>query len=526
MRAASILVLFTPLCFAQPVIRVGTRLVEVHVVVRDKDGPVSGLKQSDFSVSDEGKPQKIAVFSSASTTDSQKGSDPLSAGTFSNRIDRAGRVASSVTVILLDRLNTALSDQTYSNDELRRFLKTTPPGDPIAIYTLGNGLHTVQDFTGDPTQLLSSFERLMRERAVDLAADNGPDSTLTLPDSFMRSDLPIRQTSQNALTAAMQKEAALNRVRITANAMQAIAKHLAGVPGRKNLVWISSSFPLDFELRDREDTPPELTAAVRALNDANVALYPVDARGLGTNAGYGGGAVHNHSNPMAPTASSRTQTMVQLARATGGRALYGWNDLSKGVRDALDDAKTQYILGFYPSDSAEDGKLHEIRVTVDRKGAEVLHRKGYFSGNPPALSEEARHKALIKVFTAPLEATGVGLAAALVPIPPTAGAPPQSTPGKYSLRVLIYVRDLQPQQAGDDWLVNADVGLYLASAKPPRVQLQPLTVKFTTAALNNAMQRGHIFQVPIETDGAPSALRVAVQDTVTGAVGSVTVPVR
>src|SRR5262245_54078612 len=139
MRFAAAL-LFLALLPQNDVIRINTRLVEVDVVVRDKNGPVTGLRKDDFTILDNGKPQRVDVFSTSAAERSQlkENAAPLPAGVVSNR--RGRDVPSNATVILFDRLNTADKYQRDGRLQLLSYLKSNRREDLTALYVLGDNL--------------------------------------------------------------------------------------------------------------------------------------------------------------------------------------------------------------------------------------------------------------------------------------------------------------------------------------------------------------------------------------------------
>ena len=117
---------------------------------------------------------------------------------------------------------------------------------------------------------------------------------------------------------------------------------------------------------DRETFKDQIDAAARALNDANVAVYPVDARGL-------------NPPPKGAPPQGDFDTMNEIADRTGGRAFYNTNDIAGSVREAIDDSRVTYVLGYYPDHGEWNGKFREIKIKVNRPGVEVRYRRGYFA---------------------------------------------------------------------------------------------------------------------------------------------------
>jgi VWFA-related protein len=241
-----------------PVIRTSTRLVQVNVVVHGKNGPVSDLTKSDFVLTDRGRPQTISVFSVESKKEASRGQLPLPQDTFSNRPRERSNSASSVTVVLLDRLNTRFEDQARSNQQFVKFLRSFDPSDRIAIYTLDASLRVLCDFA-DASQLQRILAKYRGAVNTDFAVAE-PDAANTGNDDF---DAALDSASGKLADATN-----VDRARKTLDAFVSIANHLADLPGRKNLVWVTGSLPFS------------LASAARTLNYANIAVYPVDARGL------------------------------------------------------------------------------------------------------------------------------------------------------------------------------------------------------------------------------------------------------
>ncbi len=136
-----------------PVFRAGTRLVQVDVVVRDKNGPVTGLNRDNFTLFDNGKPQRISVFSIKSQRSGTQPAAPLPLGAVSNKVNRNGQVPATSTVILLDHENTSPLDQPYANQKIVKFLEARGDQDRIGLYALGRGVQIIQELTDDQQRL-------------------------------------------------------------------------------------------------------------------------------------------------------------------------------------------------------------------------------------------------------------------------------------------------------------------------------------------------------------------------------------
>src|SRR6266849_2065202 len=190
--------------------------------------------------------------------------EPPPPNLFSNRFEQKSGTPASVTVILLDALNTKFEDMAYARQQIIKFLGQVQPQDRVALYSLTTHLTVLHDFTSDATRLLQALDRFKRHSSATLAAsepdpDSGPAETgIAQLDAF--------------LSGAFQREAdffTTNRARQTAGAIEAIANHVARLPGRKNLIWVSGGFPfyIGFD-GDAPASPTQETAHVQRVRGA------------------------------------------------------------------------------------------------------------------------------------------------------------------------------------------------------------------------------------------------------------------
>lgn len=413
-----------------PSLRVTTHLVQVNVIVNDKRGnPVTGLTQKDFSVFDNGKPQEIRVFTAETNIPAALSQTALAANTYTNRPEEHAEIPASVTVILLDALNTEAPDQTLARKQVIRVLQEIQPQEYVALYWLGNGLQILHDFTADASvlrQVLADYES-KSSRELDNSQLADPSLNTTNP-STPAGQAFERQAFRMAFDQRVANQSARDRVRATVAALVAIANHLGTRTGRKNLVWVSASFPINlghdkFDLNWTNNTGAEfaddLGRATRALTDADIAVYPVDARGLvGSDMTASGDDLGDHvpdptsTDTHVPTrvAPETFDTMNVLAERTGGKAFYGTNGIAAAIRHAMNDARVTYVLGYYPAAVKWDGSFHEIKVKVGAPGAQVRTRTGYFAIPDTPGPQPKNDRALISQLAASwLPATGIGL---------------------------------------------------------------------------------------------------------------------
>jgi VWFA-related protein len=488
------------------ILRVNTRLVEVDVVVHSKGQPVADLNQDDFTVLDNGKPQKVAAFNIVSSRTNAGKSVPLPPGAVSNRLMTEGQEPAGITVVLYDMLNTAPEDQSYGRQALVQYLDTLQRGDHFALYSLGKTLSVIQDFTDDPERIRRAGRRASPEASADQTAD---DLTADLLASAPDLGDDIANAMQHNAIMSMQDMAQINRAVITGKAMELIAKHLQGLPGRKKLIWIGSSFAAqttDIRSHNGHDTIEhkefgrEIDKAVRGLNDANVAVYPIDPTPI-------------KPPPDQGLLRPGIDAMNLFAGGTGGRAFYVINDIATAIKTAVEDSDVTYALGFYPGDIKLDGRYHSLSVKVARKGVDLRHRKGYYATDLKQPTEKQNKETLQDIFATPLEATGIGMTARLEPDARQAGVS--------QLTMTFNLQELHLEREKDNWVALIKVATYFPASAKPNGTEEGIKITLTEKRLRETLANGYTVRRPMIVEGRKGDLRVAIQDRVTGAAGSV-----
>jgi VWFA-related protein len=515
-----------------PVFRAATRLVQVSVVVHDGHGqPVADLKKDEFTLTERGKPQAISFFSVASAASPASALPSLPPHVFSNGLRQQAGVPPSVTIVLLDLLNTSWTDQVYARKALVRFLEQIQPQDRLAILTLGGGRLTVlHDYTTDAASLVAKVAKFKAQLLPELEASAvNPDSQQALADLGLDSFADAEQRVADFYTTG--------RVVNTLQALQAIAEHLTSLPGRKNLIWLSGGFPLTIgfdempaigSTRDQRTFTAEMDAAIRALNDSGVAVYPVDARGLMTLPGFDAssrGTMGARARGPAPGARlgpivANQETMRELADRTGGRAAYNTNDLARAIRRAVDDSLVTYTLGYYSSDEAQDGKFRDIKIKVNRPHVDVRYRKGYFALKPSDTGAQRRKEEMRAAVWSPLDATAVGVNARVDFL-----EKPQ--PNTVNVIVQIDPATVRFTKDGDRWKADLDI-VYVQKDEQGATRgdgvAETINLALTQETYTRMAAQGLIHQRSFPRQAGAVNLRIVVRDVAAGATGSLTIP--
>ena len=503
------------------VIRTSTRLVQVNVVVQKKDGiPITGLKAADFSLLDNGRPQKIAFFSA--NTPAAAPALPLPAHLFTNRADLKGQDPGATIVILFDTLNTDFEDQSFARQQVLRFLRSFKPQDHVAIFALTTDLLLLHGFTEDAAALSTAVDRFSPRLLAVFDASHPTD--FHVPG--LEND-PFFNSFEGHVNNANGEIADLriaDRFRITYSALVAIANYVGTIPGHKSLVWISGGIPIQIGLErigvaDRENfnlANPGVPGAIgdtrglaRELNRANMAIYPVDVHGIDVK--------------DSPTAFFMRQnvrdTFRLLADKTGGKAFYGTNDVAGAIGSAFEDGRYTYTLGFYPDHGQWDGKFRDISIHLAVQGADLRYRRGYFALPEKSERETVVNADLHDAAISALDATDLGITVFCKTLPPVSAHVLQVRMGVNPRQFLLQEKDNHFAGGLDLVFLQKDAkGKILAAEK------QHVDVKFSQQEYESLSKTGFVLQRRLTIDPSSTEIRVLMRDQGSASVGSVTVP--
>jgi VWFA-related protein len=363
--------------------RVTSELVLVSVTVRDRHGElVRGLRQSDFTVLEDGKPQHVQTFdiedvSNFAPTPGQGGPAqtelaPAATNLLTSRTAPAREVLRDrrLIVLFLDLSSLESDDSDRSVESARNFLnKQMASADLVSIVTFDTSLKVAQDFTSDKKLLASALDRVagIEGTGQDAGTTGSSEGTPEDAGSFVAND-----TDYNIFNTDLRLQA-----------LSTLAKNLAGIDQKKSILYFSSGMT-----KTGVENQAQLRAAINAAVRSNVSIYSVDSRGLeafppGGNAtsaslrgvsSYSGAAVQNDLNSN----FASQETLVTIANDTGGKAFLDTNDFSKAFSKVQADSESYYVLGYKSTNTTRDGRFRRIQVKLNRSDVKLEYRMGYY----------------------------------------------------------------------------------------------------------------------------------------------------
>jgi VWFA-related protein len=571
------------------VLHTNAELVLVDVIVTDHGSPIHGLDKNHFHVLEDGHEQTITSFdehrSAPPAASAAKSLPPLPPNTFTNIPFYPE--AQTVNVLLLDGLNTLLPDQMRVRQQMLQYMGSIPPGTSLAIFTLSSRLRMVKGFTTEPAELVKALtsRKANPQSSVILDPDTNADVDSTVGDLATMGANSDAVAIMQQFVADMTAYQTDQRVRMTLDAMQQLARYLGAIPGRKNVIWFSGSFPISLDpdptLNNRFQSPfdamrsysEDVRETSALLAAARVAVYPVDARGLmtlpsadaskssaatnlvtGTSSGGRGNprqsvtgnrpSFSNDNTKFMQQLMAEQASMEQIAEETGGQEYINTNGLKEAVAKAAENGASYYTIGYVPAARADDGNFHKIQVRTENGAYKLAYRRGYYADPPDKPSAHTLDKVSLT-------------AAALLP-----GAPP-ATQIWFTARVLpatdplfkdVKMPDSPAGEAASAlkgplhrYIVDLKVDPHWLSFESTPDGARKATIEFVLVAYDNESRRVNYvdrgFQLNVKPDqysrvmsssiparlaidlpAGPITLRIAVHDLSAGHAGSLEVP--
>jgi VWFA-related protein len=529
-------------------LRVSSRLVLVDVVVTDKHGqPVLGLQPADFTVSEKGKPQKISVFTPPNQT--VKPAVPaLPPGVYSNRPEYRAP-GGPPTVIVLDAANTPLAEQTNARTQMLKWvIDEYRPGDRVAIFALTGKLVMLSDFTGAPLVLLSVLRQYVAQKSALNSTPSTPDAGAKITAAGAGAAYQLMVGDLALVHQGELQRVAGHRAGITAAAMRSLVRILGGIPGRKNIVWLTAGFPFTLtthatgqeatgskwsgdqlaaiqdpstlqevqvnaatgdgfetglEAGQQQLYAGEIRDIAAQFASSQIAIYPVDVTGLLPGAEQG--------------SFDRQQTMKDVAKETGGQAFVNQNDLHRGVELALADQAASYTVGYYPVDKKWDGGYRTISVKVDRQGVEVRHRSGYFALDPAKENEKLFAQDLADAIEDKISATQIPFYAKVSAV----------EKGKTRVDFMVDGDALSAEDSGKGKHLNLnfEVAIFAPDGKQISNRIMKVDKVLPLETYQQILQQGLSVHLDLDTPPGRNTAWLAVRDNHNGYVGSLQAPV-
>jgi VWFA-related protein len=364
---------------------VSTQFVVETVFVKDKRGnPVQGLTEKDFTVTENGVAQRITFFRSeklpenpgtpvrAQAPEKVKVYYQLAHTEITPEALRSTRYNDRrLLAFYFDMTAMPPADQIRALTAAQKFIRTQmQPDDFVAIMRYaGSGVEVLSDFTDDRDRLLSILETMIVGEGQEFAEATEDSSTSDTGAAFGQDDSEFNIFNTDRQLAALETAAEM----------------LAHLSEKKVLVYFASGLRLN-----GLDNQAQLHATIDEAIRAGVSFWPIDARGLVAAAPLGDATQGSQGNIAMYTGAAALamennfelsqDTLYALAKDTGGKALFDYNDLTRGIDQAQTAISSYYILGYYTSNAAQDGRFRRIRISLnDRLAARLDYRPGYYA---------------------------------------------------------------------------------------------------------------------------------------------------
>jgi len=582
-----------------PTLKTFSRMVTLELVVTDAKGHhIDNLKPEDFKVFEQNqsqtgdkREQKIAEFKEVRMSDLRNPVAPepqVAPGVYTNAVT-VEKDPVPATIILVDGLNTDIRYQPQVHMQMMQMLRQLPANVPVAVFLLGDRLRMLQNFTTDPKLLQVALGQAMSPAGKGLADVDPRDDSLAASNVMINaygfnnpstavngggggssgstsnntSGVASSDASNDPIVVSMVEMAQEfdlkvysstmdERVHRTFDALVSLGRNVAGYPGRKNLLWLSTTFPID--VIPRGDVPliplsgttqeesvgdmpgvmdpysgyrsyyEQLKYLDGILSDAKISVYPVNVAGVQTIGVFRAEATppNQTATAMADAMSRDVQdrageqdSMMTIAQGTGGKVCTGDNDLSDCIRRAIEDSSDFYEIAYYPDAPDWNGQFRKITIKTGLKGAKLAYRSGYFAS--PAGSTDSKVEAveLQSDCNDYLNATAIAFMAKNTPAN-------RADDLKFSLLINADSLTLTPTADGRHELNLAlAVCTYNEKGWPLRLMNYPVNLKLSGRQYNTLTATGKLMDAVSIPGPKPAAVRLLIKDIPTGRLGSV-----
>ena len=564
-----------------PTYRSKTDVVLVPVLVRSKSGPMEGLKAEQFSVTEDGKPQKISSVELIKTgTDVKRLQTP---GEFSNELVAPG--PARLTIVGIDMINTPFLDQAFARQQLVKYLSSSTNTDEqtaiFGMYRDGSVrlLHDISTDSGTLSKAIKSSTGALPNSAADTKT-TPPSTELEVASALMLlsgnpnlgvgdPDLTRAANEQQALESFTESRVgagayALRRnMEATLSSMRQIAEAYWGAPGRKSFIWITGNFPFDISgsgefispkanftgstidagryqathngalpplpetasLVGDDDLAPlrqEFRELLQQFASGNIVLYPLDARGLMTLEFQASDTDNNailrqFDKERVQTSQAAMQTMAQM---TGGKTCYNKNEIVSCIRDASHDSDQYYLVSYSRDKKNKKTGWRKLSVKVDQPDVEVRARTGYFFGSDTT-DKNARNREIGMAMQSNVSLSAVPFSASFKGVKPAGD--------KKLVKYEIYIPPATVELADQgDNKFQLEVIAVVSTPKDPRVDQvgDVLGANLPPDAIAAIHQQGIAYENVLKVPPGEYTVRFMVRNVATNVIGSVIAPLK
>jgi VWFA-related protein len=536
-----------------------SNLVLIPTVVHDKSGAhIPSLTKDDFAVTSDGDKRTISVFEEVRPGNQRIQRPPAQPGQFTNIVNgqlQPGRV----TIIALDTVSTAALRQATAREHLIKVLADTiQPDSMIAVLLITTtGTQVIHDFTADPHILLQSLKAVIAHKGIAHPATMDLDQqspTYGGKTTAMGADAVDPRTQQILISrfwrGEFQKRSLALERKVAAyyelDALDQIGHAMSGLPGRKSLIWVGDPFP--FTLYDNAigQDPPDLKSVGgriqsppqpnlqqflsmlpvyqrvwKSLNDANIAIYAIDMRGLTTSV-VSASEEYKIPNDVVRERWSQwdsQDTYRIFADVTGGKSYTNTNDFDKAYRDSMNDTAAYYLVGYYIDRKKDKVGWHDLAVKVNRPGADVRSRRGFYLQKSD--DKSSNENEIDVALRSPLDYSGLPLMGQML------GQSGSGAKRKVSFAIMLPIGVGLIDETDNNHLnLEIFVRALTANGSAAAHDGQQMEGHLTDAVVAKAKQEGIRYESRLELSPGTYTVRFVVRDRNSGRIGSVSTPVR
>ncbi|MGA9583727.1 MAG: VWA domain-containing protein [Terracidiphilus sp.] len=548
----------------KPVLKVTSHLVNIGIFAADKKGhPVRDLTAQDFEVYDNGRKQQILFFTPpAGDIPPGPSASPASSQTFSNTAgqsaydksahDKSVPASVPTTILLIDEAHIAWPDLNHIRQQILEFLAKLRPDEHVGLYsTTGNSVCILAEATSDRASLIATLQKWRPSaQSIALAQQEEMRNRQQIDEVRLPADIaavngnPTDEGAFQNVTDPQLRNMGDSATRDSMMLFTSVARHLAAIPGRKNLIWISSDNVFaSWQDRsvtnergpDSSDTPAR--HVLEAMNNAQVSVFPLDASELEGGAitadlqhrnveltpaaadvaALGGGSTGREMTPgrniaqMQDDTRAIQQPIQQVANATGGRVIRRAGEHAADLAQIIDEGHSLYLVSFSP-DLPADNRYHTITVKIaEKRGVALRYRSGYFFAKEPETLKGRFQQAVWQ----PTDISEISLSANVTP--GSEGA---------TIKLTISATDLAFEQHNERWLGDLDI-LFIQrddSALHGQVDGQSLSLRLTSDTYRDVMSAGIPITHLVQLGPATTSLRILIIDNSNARIGSLTIP--